>query len=173
MVNTFSALPRLITGKAKFLLTVLTAFALTGHCSAVHAQTFGTSYETADGIDDLTGVDPSADICTTGRPEDDANKIFCFYNLGTKKFLSIGGLWGTHASINNTPNAIWFEKTATDGQYTFDNKVAGSGTGTHLGIYDKLGIPDLWMDRGTNSTPAAVFTFDKADGYSESNKGTG
>lgn len=168
MVNTFSALPKLITGKANFLLTALTTLALAGHCSTAQAQNFATSYETADGIDDLTGIDPSADICTTGRPETDANKIFCFYNLGTRKFLSIGGLWGTHASISNTPNAIWFETTGGNaGQYYLNNKVDGSGTGTYLGTKNSN---NLWMDQGLGGTAKGVFAFEKADGYSDSNK---
>ena len=89
-----------------------------------------TQYGTANGINDLPGIDPSSDICTTGRPTADDSKVFCFYNEGSGRFLSIGGLWGTHASINNTPNAIWFESTGTDGQYNLNNMIDGSSTGT-------------------------------------------
>lgn len=168
MVNTFSALLHFRMGNANFLASILTALALTGNCMMSRAQDDGTTYEVADGIDDLWGVDPSADICTTGRPETDNGKVFCFYNVGVKKFLSIGGLWGTHASINSTPNAIWLEKASTaDGKYYLNNKVDGSETGTYLGIKNE----NLWMDQGaTSSNPKGVFEFEKAEGYTTTNK---
>ena len=56
------------------------------------------------GVEDLSGVDPSSEICTTkGTAETDGNKIVWLYNVGAKKFLSVGGLWGTHASLNVSP----------------------------------------------------------------------
>ena len=121
-----------------------------------------TQYGTASGINDLAGVDPSADICTTGRPTDNDNKIFYFYNEGSGRFLSIGGLWGTHASINNTPNAIWIEK-AGDATYYLNNKIDGSSTGTYVGVKNS----NLYMDR---SNTVGVFSFEKAQGYTENNK---
>ena len=60
------------------------------------------------GVDDLYGVDPSAAYCTSnGTAETDGNKIVCLYNVGAKKFLSIGSKWGTHASLNVSPNSIY------------------------------------------------------------------
>lgn len=139
----------------------------TGGASARQASrtVLNTQYGTANGIDDLSGIDPSADICTTGRPND-GSKIFYFYNVGTGRFLSIGGLWGTHASINNTPNSIWLESTGTDGQYYLNNKIDGSGTGTYLGIKNN----NLYMDQGNQGTVKAVFSFEKAEGYTDKNK---
>lgn len=56
------------------------------------------------GVDDLPGIDPSETYCTKqGTNETDGNKIVCLYNVGAKKFLSIGGTWGTHASLDVTP----------------------------------------------------------------------
>lgn len=121
-----------------------------------------TQYGTASGINDLAGVDPSADICTTGRPTDNDNKIFYFYNEGSGRFLSIGGLWGTHASINNTPNAIWIEK-AGNATYYLNNKIDGSSTGTYVGVQNS----NLYMDR---SNTVGIFSFEKAQGYTENNK---
>lgn len=171
MVNTFSALLHFRMGNANFLASILTALVLTGNCMMSRAQDDGTTYEVADGIDDLWGVDPSADICTTGKPEGDFSKVFCFYNVGAKKFLSIGGLWGTHASINSTPNAIWFESSGTDGQYRLSNKMDGSGTGCYVGIIDskKSGQIELHMDRNSADN-GDKFVFEKAQGYSPTNK---
>ena len=172
MTTKLYSLPHLRLGKVKLLMPLIAAFALTVPASTVCAQTddtsFGTTYEAADGIDDLTGIDPSDDICTTGRPTDDATKVFYLYNPGANRFLSIGGLWGTHVSINSTPYAIWIEKGSTDGTYKLNNKVDGSSTGTYLGVETRYGI-DLWMDKGIG-TAASEFTFEKADTYTEKNK---
>lgn len=62
------------------------------------------------GVDDLSGVDPSSEICTKkGTDETDGNKIVYLYNVGAKKFLSVGGLWGTHASLNVSPYSIYMK----------------------------------------------------------------
>ena len=37
----------------------------------------------------------------------DPNKVFFFYNVKTGKFLSMGGYWGVHASLKDTPVAFW------------------------------------------------------------------
>ena len=59
------------------------------------------------GVDDLYGVDPSSAICTNkGTAETEGDKIVCLYNVGTKKFLSIGGKWGTHASLDVSPSLV-------------------------------------------------------------------
>lgn len=143
-----------------------------------------TPLSAADGGDDtfpsnatvsvasLSGIDPSADITTTGMPQTDDSKMFCFYNEGAKKFLNIGGLWGTHASISDVPYSIWFENTGKDGVYWLNNNVAGSGTGTYMAVVAK---DELYMDKGiangaVNVNQRATFVFEKADGYSDNNK---
>ena len=160
----------LVSGAAHrngIMAVLLSALALTSMPATAQTPTniqtrasLGTEYGTADGIDDLPGVDPSAALCTTGKPTNDNSLQFCFYNEGTGRFLSIGGLWGTHASISNTPYAIWLEKTGTDGQYWFNSKVDGSGTGSYMG--DKNG--NLWMDR-SGSNGRVAFVFEQANGY--------
>ena len=37
----------------------------------------------------------------------DPSKVFFFYNVKTGKFLSIGGYWGVHAALKDTPVAVW------------------------------------------------------------------
>lgn len=133
--------------------------------SAQSKAPLNTQYSTANGIDDLYGVDPSKDVCTTGRPTGDVDKVFYLYNIGTGQFLNIGGLWGTHASINSTPNACWLEATNTDGQYYLNNRIDGSGTGTYMGVTNG----NLNMDRNTSNASCA-FSFEKADAYSDTYK---
>ena len=70
---------------------------------------------TIGGVDNLFGIDPSSAICTSkGLAETDGNKIVCLYNVGAKKFLSIGSKWGTHASLNVSPYSI-YESTLKSG----------------------------------------------------------
>ena len=50
---------------------------------------------------------------------DDPNKVFFFYNVKTGKFLSMGGYWGVHASLKDTPAAFW----AQDGNRIYKNAI--------------------------------------------------
>lgn len=50
---------------------------------------------------------------------DNPNKVFFFYNVKTGKFLSMGGYWGVHASLKDTPAAFW----AQDGNALHKNAI--------------------------------------------------
>lgn len=117
------------------------------------------------GVDDLSGVDPSSAICTSnGTAETDGDKIVCLYNVGAKKFLSVGGLWGTHASLNVSPYSIYMKDNKGSQTYSLESKVNGSGTGSYLGIADN----GVYMDRNDDSS-AVIFV--KAKDYdSKTNK---
>lgn len=153
----------------------LAAILLTGGMNGATAQKRASSphraatVNTLTGINDLTGVDPSSSMfTTTERPEDDYSKIFYFYNPATNQFMNIGGYWGTHATCSSTPFAAWFEKGTTDTNFYINCKVDGSGAGHHLG-----GAPlGLFWDRsiGGNGDGQLPFTFERAEGYSDSNK---
>ena len=127
----------------------------------------GTEKTVIGGVDDLYGVDPSATYCTNGTNETDGNKIVCLYNVGAKKFLSIGSKWGTHASLNVSPYSIYMRWNDGSSTYFLQNKVEGSGTGPYMGIFkDKDGVNGVFMDRKEN----CAIRFEKAKGYSETNK---
>ena len=116
------------------------------------------------GVDDLSGVDPSSEICTNkGTAETDGDKIVYLYNVGAKKFLSVGGLWGTHASLNVSPYSIYMIWNKDSQTYFLESKVNGSGTGSYLGI----AANGVYMDR--NDASSAV-RFEQAEDYSEKNK---
>ena len=84
---------------------------------------------------------------------DDPNKVFFFYNVKTGKFLSMGGYWGVHASLKDTPAAFW----AQDGNKLFKNAInfaqdlktkqgsllkwVGNDNGTNEGVF---------LDRGSS-----------------------
>ena len=120
------------------------------------------------GVDDLTGIDPSSTYCTRkGTNETDGNKIVCLYNVGAKKFLSIGSKWGTHASLNVSPHSIYMIWNSGSKTYFLQSKVTGSSTGSYMGIFkDKDGVNGVFMDRNEN----CAIRFEKAKGYSETNK---
>lgn len=122
---------------------------------------------TIGGVDNLYGIDPSSDICTSnGTNETDGNRIVCLYNVGAKKFLSIGGLWGTHASLDGSPYSIYMAWNSGSQTYFLESKVKGSAAHPYLGIEKKHN--QVFMDI-TDGERCAV-RFVKAKDYSETNK---
>lgn len=150
------------------LMLIMTLMTLTFNTTKTFAQTFGTTYEAAANIDQLVGIDPSDEYLTeTNTLPTENKKVLCFYNVGAKRFLSPGGYWGTHASLDNTAHAIWMKKASDNPKaFILVNNVAGSGTGTFLGNGTQDGYLDLYMDRdGSND-----FVFEEAPGYNAKNK---
>lgn len=140
-----------------------------GQASAQNKATASNGTEnTIGGVDKLYGIDPSSAICTDkGLAETDGNKIVCLYNVGAKKFLSIGGKWGTHASLNVSPHSIYMIWNNSSQTYFLQSKVTGSSTGSYMGIFkDKDGVNGVFMDRSEN----CAIRFEKAKDYSETNK---
>lgn len=140
-----------------------------GQASAQNKATASNGTEnTIGGVDKLYGIDPSSAICTNkGLAETDGNKIVCLYNVGAKKFLSIGGKWGTHASLNVSPHSIYMIWNGSSQTYFLQSKVTGSSTGSYMGIFkDKDGVNGVFMDRSEN----CAIRFEKAKDYSETNK---
>lgn len=140
-----------------------------GQASAQNKATASNGTEnTIGGVDKLYGIDPSSAICTSkGTAETDGDKIVCLYNVGAKKFLSIGGKWGTHASLNVSPYSIYMRWNGSSSTYFLQNKVEGSGTGQYMGIFkDKDGVNGVFMDRNEN----CAIRFVKAKDYSDKNK---
>ena len=140
-----------------------------GQASAQNKATENNGTEnTIEGVDKLYGIDPSPAICTSkGTAETDGDKIVCLYNVGAKKFLSIGSKWGTHASLNVSPHPIYMIWNSGSQTYFLQSKVNGSSTGSYMGIFtDKDGVNGVFMDRNEN----CAIRFEKAKGYSETNK---
>ena len=140
-----------------------------GQASAQNKATASNGTEnTIGGVDKLFGIDPSSAICTDkGLAETDGDKIVCLYNVGAKKFLSIGGKWGTHASLNVSPHSIYMIWNGSSQTYFLQSKVTGSSTGSYMGIFkDKDGVNGVFMDRSEN----CAIRFEKAKDYSDTNK---
>lgn len=127
----------------------------------------GTEKTVIGGVDDLPGIDPSPDYCANGTNVTDGNKIVCLYNVGAKKFLSIGGLWGTQAALNVSPHSIYMYWNKNSKTYFLESKVSGSSAGSYMGIiWDKfIKKKMLFMDRGGSRV-----TFERGKDYTEKNK---
>lgn len=127
----------------------------------------GTEKTVIGGVDDLPGIDPSSAYCANGTNVTDGNKIVCLYNVGAKKFLSIGGLWGTQAALNVSPHSIYMYWNKNSKTYFLESKVSGSSAGSYMGIiWDKFIKKNmLFMDRGGSRV-----TFERGKDYTEKNK---
>lgn len=127
----------------------------------------GTEKTVIGGVDDLSGIDPSSAYCANGTNVTDGNKIVCLYNVGAKKFLSIGGLWGTQAALNVSPHSIYMYWNKNSKTYFLESKVSGSSAGSYMGIiWDKFIKKNmLFMDRGGSKV-----TFERGKDYTEKNK---
>ena len=158
--------------KGSIAAAALAAVLMAANATVASAQNKATASNgtgnTIEGVDKLYGIDPSSANCTSnGTNETDGNKIVCLYNVGAKKFLSIGGKWGTHASLNVSPHSIYMIWNGSSQTYFLQSKVTGSSAGSYMGIFkDKDGVNGVFMDRKEN----CAITFEKAKDYSETNK---
>ena len=159
--------------KGNIAAVALAAVLMAANATVASAQNKATENNVTEkkvigGVDDLYGIDPSATYCTTNHTnETDGNKIVYLYNVGAKKFLSIGGLWGTQAALNVSPHPIYMFWNSNSKTYFLESKVKGSSAGTYMGIiWDKFIKKNmLFMDRGGSKV-----TFERGTGYSETNK---
>lgn len=158
--------------KGSIAAVALAAVLMAANATVASAQNKATASNETEktvigGVDDLSGVDPSPDYCANGTNVTDGNKIVCLYNVGAKKFLSIGGLWGTQAALNVSPHPIYMYWNSYSKTYFLESKVKGSSTGTYMGIiWDKFFKKNmLFMDRGGSKV-----TFKKGEGYSKTSK---
>lgn len=163
--------------KGNIAAVALAAVLMAANTTVALAQNKATASNgtenTIEGVDSLFGIDPSSKICTSnGTAETDGDKIVFLYNVGAKKFLSIGGLWGTQAALDGSPHSIYMYWNGDSKPYYLASKTAGSSAGTYMGIiYDKILNKDmLFMDRGVKDGTNCDITFERGKNYTEKNK---
>lgn len=156
--------------KGSIAAVALAAVLMAANATVASAQNKATenngTENTIGGVDNLYGIDPSKEICTSnGTAETDGNKIVCLYNVGAKKFLGVGGEWGTHATLDVSPYSIYM-KLISDSErtYNLESKLQGSAKNAYLGINKS----DVYMD--ITEEENNVVRFDRANDYSETNK---
>ena len=89
----------------------------------------------------------------------DPSKVFFFYNVKTGKFLSMGGYWGVHATLKDTPVAFW----AQDGRSTAINFVQDLKTqqGNQMrwvrSTFNSDTDAGVFLDRGTKNNESVGY----------------
>lgn len=142
--------------------------ALMANTTKTFAQNLETKYGVVNNIDDLVGIDPSrAYLSLTGYKKPSDDKLLFIYNVGTKRFLSPGGKWGTQASLDNTAYALWLnEPSSNAGCFNIADNMGGNGDRNYLGNGSKPGdTEDLFMDCKRHN-----FVFEQAPDYTDKSK---
>lgn len=138
----------------------------------------------------LAGVDPAKIVNTDNThretPNNDEGRQYTFMlmNVGTQQFFNIGGSYGRHASLRDYGMLLWIYKNyKTPGTYnirTSLNMVAKTTTDT--GNMDNNDSYVQYIDNdaqkhgvyleadSADATRAFGWTFEQAEGYSETNK---
>lgn len=107
---------------------------------------------TYKGVEDLPGetVEDLKAGVTSDCSYKEANKVYFFYNVGTGKFLNMGGYWGTHASLKDYPMPLWTRDGSATNSLKFTQNIA-----------TKQGSLMKWVETGNNpKTDYGVF-FDR------------
>ena len=146
-------------------------------------------------FDRLVGVDP-ADIVTNEnnyrlnvyyQTEEEKNnelnglkKTFFLMNVGTQKFLNIGGSYGRHATLNDYGMKLWiYDNSTTTGTYnirTRQNIIKGTDDENNSDSYVQYVSNDphrngVYPDcQPTDGTYQYGWVFEQATGYSATNK---
>ena len=165
------------------LLTLTALFFIA--LSSVNAQTSKAQMDYTR----LVGVDP-ADIVNEGTKyresvyddENGVKKTFFLMNVGTHKFLNIGGSYGRHTTLSDYGMKLWiFKNSTTNGTYnirTRQNIIKGTD---HENIdnkdsYVQYVSNDPYLDgvypdcQPTDGTYQYGWVFEQAAGYSATNK---
>lgn len=157
--------------KESIAAVALAAVLMATNATVASAQNKATASNgtenTIGGVDKLYGIDPSSAICTTKHTDEtDGDKIVCLYNVGAKKFLSVGGMWGTHASLDVSPYPIYMFWNVNSKTFCLESKVKGSVANPYMGIDTRY--KQVFMDQSPSDR--SIIIFDKAKDYSETNK---
>ena len=157
--------------KGNIAAVALAAVLMAANATVASAQNKATESNgtgnTIEGVDKLYGIDPSSEICTTKHTDEtDGNKIVCLYNVGAKKFLSVGGMWGTHASLDVSPYPIYMFWNVNSKTFCLESKVKGSVEHPYMGIDTRHN--QVFMDQSAGDR--SIIIFEKANDYSETNK---
>lgn len=164
----FLTLPCALFSTATRVLLLTASLALMANTTKTFAENSGSKYGLVNNIDELVGIDPSRDyLSLTGHKMPSDDKLLFIYNVGTKRFLSPGGKWGTQASLDNTAYALWLnEPSSNAGCFNIADNMGGSGNRNYLGNGSKSGdTEDLYMDCNRHN-----FVFEKAPDYTDKNK---
>lgn len=172
MIFTFKSWPRL-------LLTLLSLIAMGG----ARAQQTQTSEHAIAGVEALSGIDPTkseyweTNTDTAGYHNDDDDKTFFLYNVGTGKFVNMGGAWGTHAALHTTPK-YFFLFNNVSGEDTSNPTKLNIRTKQSTNPSKKIDFKDpqqstdymQYVEKGKNDPVPGVY-FDRSYNYNNGSSG--
>ena len=119
------------TAKFKRWMLVSLSLLVTGGAVAQSANNVGTraSENLIKGVEDLPGIDPTdktyweTNTDKAGYNDNAPEKTMFLYNVGTKKFLNMGGAYGTHAAMHTTPKYFFLFNNVQGEDTTNPNKL--------------------------------------------------
>lgn len=128
----------------------LAVFAVASVTTNSFAQTLGGANSVINGVEAFVGLTPDkvkeASTSTNFSFADKAKVLF-LYNVGTGKFLNVGGYWGTCAGLHDYGKAIWVDYDGSNFKFTVNNS---NDTGNTLGFIlgDSETDDGVFVDRG-------------------------
>lgn len=138
----------------------LAVFAVASITTSSFAQTLEGEQHVINGVEDFKGLtldEVKKASTSTNFSFADKAKVLFLYNVGTGKFLNVGGYWGTCAGLHDYGKALWVDFDGTNFKFTMNN---GNDTGNTLGlVLDKSSETDngVFVDRG-NAVGETAFT---------------
>lgn len=137
----------------------LAVFAVASVTTNSFAQTLGGANSVINGVEDFVGLTPDKvkeASTSTNFSFVDKDKVLFLYNVGTGKFLNVGGYWGTCAGLNDYGKALWVDYVNSKFKFTVNNS---NDTGNTLGFLlgDSETDNGVFVDRG-NAVGEEAFT---------------
>lgn len=137
----------------------LAVFAVASITTNSFAQTLGGANSVINGVEDFVGLTPDKvkeTSTSTNFSFVDKDKVLFLYNVGTGKFLNVGGYWGTCAGLHDYGKALWVDYVNSKFKFIVNNS---NDTGNTLGFLlgDSETDNGVFVDRG-NASGETAFT---------------
>lgn len=129
----------------------LAVFAVASIATSSFAQTLEGEQPVINGVEDFKGLtlaDLEKASTSTNFSFADKAKVLFLYNVGTGKFLNVGGYWGTCVGLHDYGKALWVDYDGSKFKFTVNNN---NDTGNTLGLLlgDSETDNGVFVDRGT------------------------
>lgn len=136
----------------------LAVFAVASITTTSFAQTLEGEKPVINGVEDFVGLtlkEVQDASTSTNFSFAEKGKVLFLYNVGTGKFLNVGGYWGTCAGLHDYGKALWVDFDGTNFKFTMNN---GNDTGNTLGLLlgDSETDNGVFVDRGKASGETAL-----------------
>lgn len=136
----------------------LAVFAVASVTTSSFAQTQEREKSVINGVEDFDGLtlaQVKAASTSTNFSFADKAKVLFLYNVGTGKFLNVGGYWGTCAGLHDYGKALWVDFDGTNFKFTMNNS---NDTGNTLGFLFGSSETDhgVFVDRGNAAGEEAL-----------------